>query len=97
MKLRTHVVRGRVVVIAPGPVRDRQRGNAFEATRQRVAARDGWTCRYCGKPINPRLKRPHPMALHVHHVEEVAQLGSDADANLAAMHADCHRRAHRRR
>lgn len=96
MKLRTAVIRGRLAVVAPGPLRDRPRGNAFEPTRQRVAARDGWRCRRCGKPIDPALKRPHPRALVVHHVEELSDRGSDADANLAPMHADCHRGEHRR-
>lgn len=97
MKLRTHVRRGRVVIVSPGPARDHPRGNVFEPTRQRVAGRDRWTCRRCGKPIDPRLKRPHDMALVVHHVDELADGGSDADRNLSAMHALCHRDLHRAR
>lgn len=91
MKLRTHIVRGRVVVVAPGPVRERPRGNAFEPTRQRVAARDCWRCARCGRPIDSRLRAPHPMALEVHHVAGVSEFGSDDEANLEPVHGDCHR------
>jgi hypothetical protein len=96
VKLRTAVVRGKVVVVAPGPLRDHPRGNTFEPTRKRVAARHRWRCWHCRKPIDPALKRPHPRALAVHHVDELANGGSDADANLAPMHAECHRGEHRR-
>jgi hypothetical protein len=70
----------------------RPRGNAFEPTRQRIAERDGWRCAICHEPIDPSLKRPHPMALHVGHVTARVEGGADRDANYAATHADCNLR-----
>ena len=74
---------------ARAPRAPRPRGNAFEATRQRIASRDGWTCQICGEPIDPGLRKPHPRALHIHHRIARVNGGSDADHNLAATHADC--------
>lgn len=70
----------------------RPRGNAYEPTRQRIAARDAWTCAICGQPIDPKLRRPHPRALHVHHATPRSLGGSDADQNLRATHAECNLR-----
>lgn len=87
-RLRTRVVDGRVVV-TPADVRAHPRGRAYERVRQAVADRDGWICQLCGRPIDPALRRPHAMALHVDHVDELAAGGSDALANLRAAHARC--------
>jgi 5-methylcytosine-specific restriction endonuclease McrA len=48
-------------------------GWAWQRTRQRILARDGHRCRYCGKP-----------ATVVDHVVNIAAGGSDDDRNLAA-------------
>lgn len=70
---------------------ERPRGNAFEATRQRIANRDGWICQLpdCGKPIDPQLRKPHPMALAIDHILPRAAGGTDEDHNLQAAHALC--------
>lgn len=94
MRLRTHVVRGRVAVVARGAVRVHPRGRAHDRVRQAVAERDGWICQLCHEPIDPALRRPDPMALHVDHVEQLADGGSDAPSNLRATHELCHRRRH---
>jgi 5-methylcytosine-specific restriction endonuclease McrA len=70
----------------------RQRGRSFEPTRQRIAQRDHWTCTICGKPINPLLKRPHPMALTIDHKTSRAAGGADTDSNYAATHEICNQR-----
>lgn len=75
------------------PLRPRARGNAFEPTRQRVAARDRWTCVLCGEPIDPALRKPHPRALSIHHGNRRADGGDDRDSNLHATHAICNQRA----
>jgi 5-methylcytosine-specific restriction endonuclease McrA len=67
----------------------RARGNGFEPTRQRIAERDQWICQLCGQPINPLLRRPHPMALHIDHVRRRADGGTEADENLRSTHARC--------
>lgn len=69
----------------------RPRGNAFEPTRQRVAERDGWTCALCGEAIDPALRKPHPDALHIDHLEQRAAGGSDDPSNLRATHARCNK------
>lgn len=96
-KLRTHVVRGQVVLVAPGPVREHPRGRAWERTRQRVAERDRWRCHRCGEPIDPRLKKPDPMALAIDHIVPLSQGGRDDETNLAAMHAGCNQELERTR
>lgn len=93
MRLTTRVVRGRVVTLAAGAkLRKRPSGNAFAPTRQRIAERDRWTCALCGERIDPRLRKPHPRALAIHHVDGVANGGSDVDENLRATHARCNER-----
>jgi 5-methylcytosine-specific restriction endonuclease McrA len=93
LKLSTRVIRGRVVTLAAGTkLRTRPSGNAFAPTRRRIAERDGWTCALCRESIDPRLRKPHPRALAIHHVDGVANGGTDADENLRATHARCNER-----
>lgn len=91
-KLRTRVVAG-VAVVGPSEVRPHPRGRAWDRIRMAVAERDRWVCQLCGEAIDPALKRPHPRALHAHHVIELAAGGSDAMSNLQASHARCNERA----
>ncbi|PIO03388.1 hypothetical protein COT48_05090 [Candidatus Woesearchaeota archaeon CG08_land_8_20_14_0_20_47_9] len=44
------------------------------ADRKRVAAKQGWRCRKCGKPL--------PVRYHVDHIREFSKGGSDREANL---------------
>lgn len=55
----------------------------------RIAQRDGWVCQLCLEPIDRRLRKPHPRALHVDHVKRRADGGGDHDGNLRATHACC--------
>ena len=92
MKLKTCVICGQPaagVRCARHALAPRARGNAFQPTRMRVAARDRWTCAVCGERIDPALRRPHPDALHVDHVVRRADGGSDHVDNLRATHARC--------
>jgi 5-methylcytosine-specific restriction endonuclease McrA len=92
MRLRTCAVCGTPTREARCPrhqLAPRARGRAFDQTRAAVAARDHWTCGICGGPIDPALRRPHPDALHIDHVEPRAGGGSDAPSNLRATHARC--------
>lgn len=91
MRLRTRVVNGRAVA-GPADVRPHPRGRAHQRLRVLVADRDGWTCQLCWEPIDPKLRRPHPLALAIDHIVEVAAGGSDAMSNLRAAHADCNAR-----
>lgn len=96
MKLKTCVVcskPSRGPRCSDHPLRPRARGNSFEPTRQRVAARDRWTCQLCGQPIDRTLRKPHPQALDIHHRQRRADGGDERDQNLAAAHAICNQRA----
>ena len=51
---------------------------SWRQTRERVLARDGWLCRYCGE-----------QATQVDHIVPLARGGFDHEANLAASCASC--------
>lgn len=53
------------------------RGRAWEATRKRILARDGFVCVVCGSP-----------ATHVDHIVPKAAGGTDEESNLQAMCAE---------
>lgn len=58
-----------------------------------VDARDGYRCRACGKPADPRatsaLKRGHR-----HHLKFRSRGGQDTTANILLLCAICHARVH---
>lgn len=66
-------------------LRKRPRGNAFEPTRQRILARDGWRCQL-------RLDGCLGHADEVDHIVPFAKGGSDADSNLRAACGPCNRK-----
>jgi len=57
--------------------------------RQRVLARDNWTCYLCAGPIDPSLAWPHPLGASVDHYIPVSAGGTDRDDNLRATHWHC--------
>jgi 5-methylcytosine-specific restriction endonuclease McrA len=57
---------------------------AYRELRQQVLERDGWRCQFCGSVA----------ALEVHHLQPRSHLGDDAQENLIALCAGCHRSAH---
>ena len=56
-------------------------GRAWQRTRERILARDGYRCCYCGGPAEV-----------VDHIINRAHGGNDDDANLAAACRDCNER-----
>lgn len=74
--------------IKPGTVAAtrRTRGSAWMAIRARVLARDCGLCQPC-RAIGRVTLGPE-----VDHVQELADGGTDADANLQAICAECHKR-----
>lgn len=74
--------------------RSRRRGRKFQRrvqkpVRQRVLARDSWTCYLCQRPIRRDLVWPHPLSASVDHVIPVSAGGSDDLSNLRATHWHC--------
>lgn len=49
----------------------------------------GWICWLCRKPINPRLRSPHPMAATVEHLVPLCKGGTHTWDNTAPAHAEC--------
>jgi 5-methylcytosine-specific restriction endonuclease McrA len=59
---------------------------AYGKLWKRILDRDGWRCQHCGDPKN----------LQVHHIQSRSSLGSDEEANLITLCANCHARLHGR-
>lgn len=57
-----------------------------------VHARDGWTCRLCGGPIDPEVAWPDPMSASVDHVVPLALGGAHSMANVQSAHLGCNSR-----
>lgn len=66
-------------------LRSRPRGNAFEPTRQRILARDGYRCQL-------RYDCCVGTATEVDHIVPFAHGGTEADNNLRAACGPCNRR-----
>lgn len=60
-----------------------------QSIRQRVFARDAWTCYLCLLPIDRSRQWPHPMSPSVDHVKPRSAGGSDDPSNLRATHWHC--------
>lgn len=52
------------------------------ADKKRIAAKQGWKCRRCGKPL--------PARFHIDHIKEFSAGGSDRESNLQALCPNCH-------
>ncbi len=59
---------------------------SYQRLRERVFERDGWRCQHCGCLSE----------LQVHHIRARSLLGNDAEENLIALCAQCHRQVHLR-
>lgn len=57
-----------------------------------VHARDGWTCRLCGGPIDPEVAWPDPMSASVDHIVPLAAGGAHTMANVQSAHLGCNSR-----
>mgnify|MGYP000237523529 FL=1 len=65
----------------------RTRGGAWMRTRARILKRDGWRCRCSDCAASGRIRE----ATEVDHVTPLELGGADADGNLQAINAECHR------
>ncbi|MCZ7569059.1 MAG: HNH endonuclease [Ardenticatenaceae bacterium] len=54
----------------------------------RVAERQGWRCPICQDHLFNEER------IHIHHEQHVADGGTDAEANLTLVHAECHKHIH---
>lgn len=78
------LARTKVLEIKAGTV-ERQRGRAWMATRDRIALRDGYRCAKCGATWVPNRD-------HVDHIVELADGGTNDDANLQLLCDEpCHK------
>ena len=69
---------------------DRRRAGAGERIyRARVFARDGWTCRLCGDPVDRLAVVPDPLAATLDHILPLALGGAHAYANVQTAHFIC--------
>jgi endogenous inhibitor of DNA gyrase (YacG/DUF329 family) len=57
--------------------------------RTAIFERDRYRCWLCEKPINARLKWPHPKSASIDHYIPVAEGGTDDPGNLCAAHLVC--------
>lgn len=62
----------------------------WELRRQGVFERDDWTCQSCDVESGPTAG----VELHAHHIEPIADGGSDELENLLTLCKDCHRKLH---
>ncbi|MDH6245180.1 HNH endonuclease [Mycobacterium sp. OTB74] len=70
--------------------RARKRGVHVEfVSSRRVFERDGWTCRYCHRPVNPALRSPHPRAATLDHTIPLCDGGPHTYANTQLTHRNC--------
>ena len=61
-----------------------------KARRQLLASSDVPICALCGKPIDKRLKFPHPLSASVDHIIPIAKGGHPSDlSNLQLAHLIC--------
>lgn len=59
--------------------------------RKRIAERDGWRCKICGKQVNKRAKVPHPSAPTLDHIVPLAAGGRHEPTNVQLAHFRCNR------
>jgi RNA-directed DNA polymerase len=57
----------------------------------RIAAQQGWKCSGCGEDLF------NGESIHLHHVQPVAEGGTDQEENLRWLHKACHYQTHRQR
>lgn len=72
---------------------DRQGANRvqYEKNRKRILASQD-VCAICGKPVDKRLKFPHPMSATVDHIIPIDLGGHPSDiSNLQLAHNACNR------
>lgn len=59
---------------------------------QQIGDRDGWRCHLCAKPVNPKLKHPHPMSATIDHLIPLARGGTHRLNNVKLAHSVCNKR-----
>lgn len=55
----------------------------------RIAARDKWCCKLCGKPVDKALQWPHPLSKSFDHVVPLSRGGEHVAANVQLSHLRC--------
>ena len=73
------------------PDRDGTHRGAFEKNKKRIFATQT-VCGICGKPVDFKLKYPHPLAASIDHIIPIARGGHPSDIdNLQLAHWTCNR------
>lgn len=59
---------------------------------EQIFERDGWVCQLCGKPVDRRLKFPHPMSASLDHITPISKGGEHVRVNVQCSHFSCNSR-----
>lgn len=73
------------------PDRTGSHRSVYESNRKKILKLQD-TCGICGKPVDKKLKPPHPLAPVIDHIIPVSKGGHPSDIrNLQLAHATCNR------
>lgn len=73
--------------------RARLRGaNHEQFTAAEIFERDCWRCGLCGKRVDKRLRRPHPMRASLDHITPLSDGGHHVRSNVQCSHWICNSR-----
>lgn len=73
------------------PDRDGKHRAAFDKNRKRIYATQS-VCGICGKPVDFKIKFPHPLSPCIDHIIPIARGGHPSDiSNLQLAHFTCNR------
>lgn len=74
------------------PDHDGEQRAAFESARKKIFATQT-VCGICGKPVDMKLKFPHPLSKTVDHILPISKGGHPSDiSNLQLAHWCCNRK-----
>jgi len=85
-RIQSQAARLQTLQTTPGATR-RTRGGAWMRTRARILRRDEWQCQCTDCKAAGRIRE----GVEVDHVVPLEAGGADVDANLQAIHPDCHK------
>lgn len=54
-----------------------------------INERDGFRCQICGKKVNFKVKKPHPMSKSYDHIIPLTKHGEHCNKNLQLTHLNC--------
>lgn len=70
--------------------RARLRGGEWERFKpSEIFDRDGWTCGFCGLPVDANLSHPDPLSVSLDHIEPLSLGGAHSRENTRCAHLGC--------